>query len=85
MSHTRSQDDVLLQSLAEHLSQPGLRVIALATLEAGRPLALLGAQLLWLAEPALCLFWKREQVAGLARLLERPGTVDVLMQHLNGE
>ncbi len=53
-----------------------------ALLDAGAPLAPLGAHLLWIAQPTLALFVPREDVAALARLLEQPGGLEQVRHHL---
>lgn len=42
-------------------------------LDAAEPLGPLGAQLLWVTQPALGLFVPRDDIAALARLLDAPG------------
>lgn len=53
-----------------------------ALLDAGAPLAPLGAHLLWVAQPTLGLFVPRDDVAALARLLEQPGGLEQVRRHL---
>lgn len=53
-----------------------------ALLDAGAPLAPLGAHLLWIAQPALGLFVPHDDVAALARLLEQPGGLEQVRRHL---
>lgn len=82
MVSPQSSDDVFLHAVAESICKRGLGSLALVTLEAGRPLAFLGGQLLWLTQPALCLLWSRNQISRLARLLEEGEAVDSLIEHL---
>ncbi len=53
-----------------------------ALLDAGAPLAPLGAHLLWIAQPTLGLFVPRDDVAALARVLEQPGGLEQVRHHL---
>jgi len=46
-----------------------------AFLDAAEPLGPLGAQLLWVAQPALGLVVPRDEVDGLARILDNPAGV----------
>lgn len=82
MCQSQSPDDAFLHSLAEAITRRGLRTLALAILEAGQPLTLLAGQVVWFAQPALGLVWERNDVAQLARLLERPERINVLIAHL---
>lgn len=85
MIPSQSSDDAFLRTVAESISRRGLGSLALATLEAGRPLAFLGGQLLWLTQPALCLLWSRNEVSRLAQLLEQAEAVDTLIGYLQSE
>lgn len=51
-------------------------------LDVAEPLGPLGAQMLWVAQPALGLMVSREAVADLAQVLERPGGVAWLREQL---
>lgn len=53
-----------------------------AFLSAAAPLGLLGAQILWIAQPALSVFMPRDEVGDLARLLADPEGVSLLRQKL---
>ncbi|VAW30207.1 hypothetical protein MNBD_CHLOROFLEXI01-1911 [hydrothermal vent metagenome] len=75
-------NDLLLDQIVTSLKQRGLHTVALTLLEAGQPLAFIGSQLLWLAQPALALFWPSSQVGQLAQLMEDPTAVSALRQHL---
>lgn len=55
-----------------------------ALLEALEPLAPLGAQALYVAQPTLGLVMARDEIVALARLLETPGDVDWLRAVLIG-
>ncbi len=62
----------------------GLDNLVDVLLEAGAPLGPLGAQVLWIAQPALRLFAPNEEIDGLARLLEDPSGVAWLRAALRG-
>ncbi len=74
--------DPFLDQIASTLKQRGLHTAALTLLEAGQPLAFIGSQLLWLAQPALALLWPTAQVQHFARLMEDPSAVNSLMDRL---
>ena len=81
MTHIPNNDP-LLDQIVTSLRQHGLHTAALTLLEVGQPLAFIGGQLLWLAQPALALFWPSSQVCQLAQLMEDPAAVAALRQHL---
>jgi hypothetical protein len=54
-------------------------------LEAGRPLAFVGGQLIWLIQPMLNLILPAEDVGKLACLLEEPEAIDKLIGLLDEE
>ena len=56
--------------------------MATAVLEVGQPLAFLGGQALWVAQPALSLLFDQETIRQLALLLEDPTAVEALVQQL---
>lgn len=85
MSHSPLQDIALSADLAKQIKARGLGAMALVLLEAGRPLALLSAQLLWLAQPVLALAWESQAIAQWARFLEEPGSIDALIVQLQSE
>ncbi|MEB2288316.1 MAG: hypothetical protein OZ934_09410 [Anaerolineae bacterium] len=77
------------ERLAARLAQWGARLHAAglgglmaALLDAAEPLAPLGAQALWVAQPALGLLLSRGAVADLARVLDAPGGVAWLREQL---
>jgi hypothetical protein len=76
------QQDVLLEQAVTFLRERGLRLPALIALEVGRPFTFFGAQLLWIAQPALSLFLPSQQVKNLAQLLEKPEAVAWLVTRL---
>ena len=68
--------------MADLLSDRGVGATALIGLEAGRPLAFLAGQLLWVLQPVLGLIMPRERLAHLAVILEDPEAIDQLIGHL---
>ncbi len=74
-------EDFVVQ-IADALCTHGLRLPALIGLEAGRPLSLIGGQVLWLFQPLLGLVVSRELVGHAARLLEEPEALDELVDQL---
>lgn len=79
------EDRGLSQRLARQIRQRGLEAPALVALEAGRPLAFLAGQLLWVAQPALSLVWPRDEVGRVARLFETPAGWEMLIRCLEKE
>ncbi|MCA9979892.1 MAG: hypothetical protein KDD89_03650 [Anaerolineales bacterium] len=76
------EQDAFVQSVATKLSERGWASTATAVLEVGRPLAFLGGQALWVAQPALSLFFDQETIRQFAQLLEDPTAVEALVQQL---
>ena len=81
MTHSPNRDP-LLDQIAAALKQRGLHTAALTFLEAGQPLVFVGAQFLWLAQPALGLLWPSARVRQWAQLMEDPTAVRSLMDAL---
>ncbi|MBK8987180.1 MAG: hypothetical protein IPM39_14055 [Chloroflexi bacterium] len=79
---TATDHNSFIDQLAAAFCRRGLRLPALIALEAGGPLAFIGGQLLWLAEPALSLVVSHETVRQTARLLEDPTAVAALVHRL---
>jgi hypothetical protein len=59
-----------LRGWAHSLHKTGLSDMVGAMLEAVGPVSLLGAQVLWVAQPTLSVFMPADEVGGLAHLLE---------------
>jgi len=74
-----------IEQVAAAFCRRGLRLPALVALEAGGPLAFLGGQLLWLAQPALSLIFPGDVIRQSARLLEDPAAVTALVKRLEAE
>lgn len=72
-------DQAFLESLAETICRRGLRTPALLLLDAGQPLAVPAAQLLWIAQPALSLLAAGQTIGRMAALLERPAGIQALI------
>lgn len=85
MSRTLSQNDVQARNIARRIARTGLRSVALLLLESGRPLALIAAQIIWLAQPVLSLAWQPPKVAQWARFLEQPGSLEALIEYIEAE
>jgi hypothetical protein len=71
--------------LADRIRRLGLASPATILLEAGRPLAFLAAQLVWLSQPVLTLILSDQEVSGAAELLEDPDSVSALRALLDRE
>jgi len=71
--------------VANQLRQRHLELPASILLEAGRPLALVVSQLLWLAQPMMGLLMPHRDVSKAAELLENPESVALLLELLSHE
>lgn len=67
---------------ADRIRELGLQSQAAILLEAGRPLAFVAAQMVWLSQPLLSLLMPRREVAEAAELLEDPASVNALIELL---
>jgi hypothetical protein len=82
MTHSPNRD-LFLDQITTTLKQRGLHTWALTLLEAGQPLVFVGGQLLWLAQPAVGLFWPTDRMRQLAQLMEDPAALRSLMRRLD--
>ena len=82
MGNFQKDNQAFVNQLADIVCRLGLQVPVLVGLEAGRPFAFLGGQLLWVAKPVLSLFVAGNSVNDLAELLEQPSAVDSLIATL---
>jgi hypothetical protein len=71
-----------VSQIAEFFCDRGFRSAVLVVLDAGRPLAFLGGQLIWIFQPFASLFFPRHRMAQLAHILEDPQAVDQLIHCL---
>lgn len=85
MSQTSSHVHNNFHNIARRISALGMGSVAHFTLQAFRPLALPTAQLLWVAQPILAVFWQPQRVADWAQFLEEPGSIDILLTELESE
>lgn len=69
----------------EQVRARGMGSALAVVLDVLAPLGPLGAQLLWVAQPALGLLGLRETVGGLAGALEEPGGVERLRRLLEDQ
>ena len=72
----------LVDHLVGRIRRWGLVQLAITLLESAQPLAFIGGQILWLAQPAMSLFVSHDRLAGYARLLEEPEAIDLLRTRL---
>jgi hypothetical protein len=82
MTDSESENQAFIDQLADLICRRGLQVPIQVGLEAGRPFAFLGGQLLWVAKPVLALFFSGNAVSRLAELLEQPAAVEALIATL---
>ncbi len=76
------EQDAFVQMVARTLCQHGWGKAVAALLENGQPVAFLGGQALWVAQPALSVLFARDSIRHLALLLENPTAVDTLCQQI---
>ena len=80
----RAQLEARLIASGKRLRAWGLEGLAAALLEAAEPLSMLGAQALYLAQPALGVFLPSGTVGRWARLLEDPANLAWMRERLTG-
>jgi hypothetical protein len=76
-------ENPFLEQVATFIQEHNLRLPLLLMLETGRPLAFLGGQLLWIAQPALSLILPGQWIQQTAQLLEEPEAVTALIARLD--
>ncbi|MBN2472126.1 MAG: hypothetical protein JXN59_15495 [Anaerolineae bacterium] len=86
-NHTewRTDWDARLAAWGARLRARGLDGLAAALLDAAEPLSPLGAQVLYVAQPTLGVFFPGQAVTRWARLLEDPATVARVRARLMAE
>ncbi len=77
-----------VDAVAGAIEQAGLSVPATLALEVGKPLSWLGGQMLWVFQPFADVLGIRARkgplsVEGVARMLERDGSTDALLERLD--
>lgn len=71
-------------SWSARVHSAGLEGVVGALLDASEPLGPLGAQVLWVAQPALGLIMAHDEIDGFARVLEDPSGIAWLRAELLG-
>ena len=84
MTSRREEQGIVFQA-ADRIRQLGLHLPAQLVLEAGRPLAFVAGQFVWLAQPFLGLLMPRAELARVAEMLEDPESVGALIELLGRE
>jgi hypothetical protein len=82
-SETVTRDIAQIDGFLANAHRRGWDDFILTALDAFEPLIPLGAQVLWMAQPALGLFGGGQNVGALARLLETPEGVTALRGRLS--
>ncbi len=82
MVQTSDNQSLFVQSVARVVCRHKLHQPALILLETSRPLALLAAQCVWLAQPVLSLFYPRHAIGQFAQMLEDGDALNQLMAEL---
>jgi hypothetical protein len=72
----------LIGTLAQRTADLGLTAPAILVLETVKPLAYLGAQMLWAAQPFLNVWWQDKDLRDLALVLEDPTGVEAIIKRL---
>lgn len=80
-----AEEKRLLDALADKVRRRGLGDIAAFAVESTRPLHNLGAQGVTIVEPALSVFFKKEEIEKYRALLENQKAVAYLIERLNAE
>lgn len=74
--------DQLIDHLARRAARMHVTAPAILFLEMHKPLAFVGAQMLWAAQPFLSLWLDHAEIGDVARLLEDPENVEKLIERL---
>jgi hypothetical protein len=82
MQPLSNEETKTVDKVAEKIIQLGLQIPTLFMLDASQPLAFIGGQLLWVAQPAASLFVSSASIRRWATLLENPSTVLTLKNRL---
>jgi len=82
MNENVSKQTAFVKHIASIINQHGWQFPVLMALEGGRPLTLLGGQLMWVMQPVLSLFIATDTIRQTAQLLEDPIAVDALIARL---
>jgi hypothetical protein len=72
----------LIGILAHRAERLGLTAPTILFLETFKPLAFIGAQMMWVAQPFLSLWWKEKDLRDLALVLEDPAGVEAIIDRL---
>lgn len=72
----------LLNDLAQRIERAGMSAAAILFLETYKPLAFLGAQVLWFAQPFLTLGLNENDVRDLAQIIEERDGIEDLITRL---
>jgi hypothetical protein len=72
----------LIEGVVKKIQRLGLVNFASSFLDSIRPIAFIGGQLLWIAQPALGVFMDSNRISGWARLLEEPEAINKLRARL---
>ncbi len=82
MDKKASQQAAFVDHIATIIHQHGWQFPAQLALESGRPLTLIGGQLMWVMQPILSLFITADAVRQTAQFLEDHAAVDALIARL---
>lgn len=82
MSLDAQRREQLIDTLASRAARLGLNAPAILFLEMTKPLAFLGAQMLWVTQPFLSVWWRDTDLHDLALMLEDPTGVEAIIERL---
>lgn len=85
MTSRGREKQVFAIRVADQLRQHRLQLPTLFLLEAGRPLAFLVGQFLWMTQPMLALVMPQQLLTSVAELLEDPEATAILIENLSQE
>jgi len=71
-----------IEKMARKITELGLTAPAIFLLEAHKPLAFVGSQVILVAQPTLDIFWPGNFAANMADLLADPSQLDQLITRL---
>lgn len=82
MEEDRELEEEFISQVAERIKRMGLETPAVFFLEAHKPLAFVGGQILYFSLPFLGLLFGFQNVSNFAKILSTPGGVERLLRKL---
>jgi len=82
MEEHREMEEELITKVVDRIKRMGLEAPAILFLEAHKPLAFIGGQILYFSRPFLGLIFGFQDVSLFAKILSTPGGVERLLEKL---